>query len=166
MISIFTIGTFTLILNLFLISDLRAKVFTTTAYCSCEKCCDKDPSDEWYGITATGTKAKWETVDVDRKVIKLGHKLRIDRFPNTTFMAEDGGGAIKGNRLDIWFPSHEEDINDIRNHTLLGFPLGTTSSDAKPDKKVGRIISVLSKNKLKKRTVRLLSALSRGRPKK
>ncbi len=61
---------------------------------------------------------------------------------------------------------NEEDINDIRNHTLLGFPLGTTSSDAKPDKKVGRLISVLSKDKLKKRTVRLLSALSRGRPKK
>ncbi len=61
---------------------------------------------------------------------------------------------------------NEEDINDIRKHTLLGFPLGTTSSDAKPDKKVGRLISVLSKDKLKKRTVRLLSALSRGRPKK
>ncbi|HDY66955.1 MAG TPA: hypothetical protein ENH85_04070, partial [Candidatus Scalindua sp.] len=108
MISIFAIGTFTLILNLFLISDLRAEVFTTTAYCSCEKCCDKDPSDEWYGITATGTKAKWGTVAVDRKVIKLGHKLRIDGFPNTTFRAEDVGGAIKGNHLDIWFPSHEE----------------------------------------------------------
>jgi hypothetical protein len=61
---------------------------------------------------------------------------------------------------------NEEDINDIRNHTLLGFPLGTTSSDAKPDKKVGRLISVLSKDKLKKRAVRLLGALSRGRPKK
>ncbi len=108
MISIFAIGTFTLILNLFLFSDLWAEVFTTTAYCSCEKCCDKDPSDEWYGITATGTKAKWGTVAVDRKVIKLGHKLRIDGFPNTTFRAEDVGGAIKGNHLDIWFPSHEE----------------------------------------------------------
>ncbi len=45
---------------------------------------------------------------MDRKVIKLGHKLRIDGFPNTTFMAEDVGGAINGNHLDIWFPSHEE----------------------------------------------------------
>ncbi len=36
MISIFAIGTFTLILNLFLISDLRTKVFTTTTYCSRE----------------------------------------------------------------------------------------------------------------------------------
>ncbi len=106
-ILVFAIGTFTLILNLFLISNLRAEVFMTTAYCSCEKCCDKDPSDEWYGITTTGTKVKWGTVAVDRKVIKLGHKLRIDGFPNTTFRAEDVGGAITGNHLDIWFPSHE-----------------------------------------------------------
>ena len=105
-ISVFAIGALTLILNLFLVSNLRAEVFTTTAYCSCEKCCDKDPSDEWYGITATGTKAKWGTVAVDRKLIKLGSKLKIDGFPDITFMAEDVGGAIKGNHIDIWFPSH------------------------------------------------------------
>ncbi len=107
-ISVFAIGALTLILNLFLVSNLRAEVFTTTAYCSCEKCCDKDPSDEWYGITATGTKAKWGTVAVDRKLIKLGSKLKIDGFPDITFMAEDVGGAIKGNHIDIWFPSHTE----------------------------------------------------------
>ncbi len=107
-ISVFAIGALTLILNLFLVSNLRAEVFTTTAYCSCEKCCDKDPADEWYGITATGTKAKWGTVAVDRKLIKLGSKLKIDGFPDITFMAEDVGGAIKGNHIDIWFPSHTE----------------------------------------------------------
>jgi 3D (Asp-Asp-Asp) domain-containing protein len=105
-ISVFAIGALTLILNLFLVSNLRAEEFTTTAYCSCEKCCDKDPSDEWYGITATGTKAKWGTVAVDRKLIKLGSKLKIDGFPDITFRAEDVGGAIKGNHIDIWFPSH------------------------------------------------------------
>ncbi len=61
---------------------------------------------------------------------------------------------------------NEEDINDIRKHTLLGFPLGTASSGTKPDKKVGRLISVLSKDKLKKRTARLLSTLPGSRPKK
>lgn len=107
-ISVFAIGIFTLTLNLFLVSNLWAAVFKVTAYCSCEKCCDKDPSDEWYGITATGTKAKWGTVAVDRKVIRLGSKLRIEGFPNITFKAEDVGGAIKGNHIDIWFPSHKE----------------------------------------------------------
>ncbi len=104
----FTIGILTLVLGSFLVTNLRAEVFTTTAYCSCEKCCGKDPSDEWYGITATGTKAKWGTVAVDRKVIRLGSSLRMEGFPNTTFRAEDVGGAIKGNHIDIWFTSHKE----------------------------------------------------------
>ncbi len=107
-ISIFTIGILTLMLNSLLVTNLRAEVFTATAYCSCEKCCDKKPSDKWYGITATGKHAKWGTVAVDRKVIKLGSRLRIQGFSSTTFRAEDVGGAIKGNHIDIWFPSHKE----------------------------------------------------------
>ncbi len=91
-----------------LVTNLRTEVFTVTAYCSCEKCCDKKPSDKWYGITATGEQAKWGIVAVDRKVIKLGSRLRIEGFPNTTFRAEDVGGAIKGNHIDIWFSSHKQ----------------------------------------------------------
>ncbi len=45
---------------------------------------------------------------MDRKVIRLGSSLRMEGFPNTTFKAEDVGGAIKGNHIDIWFPSHKE----------------------------------------------------------
>ena len=88
--------------------EFEKELFKITAYCSCEKCCDKKPSDEWYGITATGKHAKWRTVAVDRKVIKLGSRLKIEGFPNTIFYAEDVGGAIKGRHIDIWFPSHEE----------------------------------------------------------
>jgi 3D (Asp-Asp-Asp) domain-containing protein len=94
--------------SMFFVNNLKAEVFKATAYCSCEKCCDKDPSDKWYGITASGKKAKWGTVAVDRKVIKLGSKLKIDGFPETIFRAEDVGGAIKGNHIDVWFPSHKE----------------------------------------------------------
>jgi 3D (Asp-Asp-Asp) domain-containing protein len=88
--------------------NLKAEVFKATAYCSCKKCCDKDPSDKWYGITATGKRAKLGTVAVDRKVIKLGSKLRIEGFPNTIFRAEDIGSAIIGKHIDLWFPSHKE----------------------------------------------------------
>ena len=92
--------------------NLRSsEVFTATAYCSCVKCCNKNPSDRQYGITATGTVAQWGTVAVDRNVIKLESRLRIEGFPNTTFRAEDVGEAIKGNHIDIWFPSHEEALN-------------------------------------------------------
>jgi 3D (Asp-Asp-Asp) domain-containing protein len=105
-VTVFTIGIF--MLNALLVTNSRAEVFKVTAYCSCVKCCNKKPSDKWYGITATGKEAKWGTVAVDRNVIRLGSKLRIEGFPNTTFRAEDVGGAIKGNHIDIWFPSHKE----------------------------------------------------------
>ncbi len=89
-------------------SICEAEVFKATAYCSCIKCCDKDPSDKWYGITATGKKARWGTVAVDKDVIKLGTKLSIKQFPNTIFIAEDVGGAVKGKHIDFWFPNHED----------------------------------------------------------
>lgn len=104
----FAVGILILTLNLLLVANLRADVFTTTAYCSCEKCCDKDSSNKWYGVTATGKKARWGTVAVDRNVIRLGSELRIEGFPNTTFRAEDVGGAIKGNHIDLWFPNHKD----------------------------------------------------------
>ncbi|MFQ5965410.1 MAG: 3D domain-containing protein [Candidatus Scalinduaceae bacterium] len=106
-LNIFVVGIFMFMSNLLSVTDLNAGVFKTTAYCSCEKCCDKATSDRWYGVTATGTKARWGTVAVDKKVIRIGSKLRIEGFPNTTFRAEDVGGAIKGNHIDVWFPNHK-----------------------------------------------------------
>ena len=70
-----------------------------TAYCPCKKCCGK--SD---GITSTGVKAKANrTVAVDPKVIPYGSEVIID---GNTYIAEDCGGAIKGNRVDIFFDDH------------------------------------------------------------
>lgn len=105
---LYAIGTLMLILSLLFAGNLNAEVFTVTAYCSCEKCCNKDYSDKWYGITATGKKAKWGTVAVDRSVVEMGSRMKIEGFPKTTFRAEDVGGAIKGNRIDVWFPTHRE----------------------------------------------------------
>jgi 3D (Asp-Asp-Asp) domain-containing protein len=107
-ITVFFVVMVMFLASMLFVNNLKAEVFKATAYCSCVKCCDKDPSDEWYGITASGKKAKWGTIAVDRKVIKLGSKLRIDGFPETIFRAEDVGGAIKGNHIDVWFPSHKE----------------------------------------------------------
>ena len=77
------------------------KQMTITAYCSCIKCCNKTD-----GITASGTKAtQGRTVAVDPRYITYGTKIIIDGH---TYIAEDCGGCIKGNRLDIFFDSHEE----------------------------------------------------------
>jgi 3D (Asp-Asp-Asp) domain-containing protein len=72
-----------------------------TAYCACESCCGK--SD---GITASGVKARANhTIAVDRNVFPLGTHIL---YNGTEYVAEDTGGAIKGNRIDIYFDNHSE----------------------------------------------------------
>nr|WP_317332774.1 G5 domain-containing protein [uncultured Romboutsia sp.] len=58
-------------------------------------------------ITSTGTKPKWGTIAVDPKVIPYGTKIYIPKF-DMTFTAEDCGGAIKGNKIDIFMGSETE----------------------------------------------------------
>lgn len=78
------------------------QTFTLTAYCGCEKCCGK--SDR---ITATGTYAiEGVTIAVDPTVIPYGSLVDIEGIG--TFVAEDCGGAIKGNKIDIYFERHED----------------------------------------------------------
>ncbi|MCL4369400.1 MAG: LysM peptidoglycan-binding domain-containing protein [Chloroflexi bacterium] len=57
------------------------------------------------GRTATGTRTRWGTVAVDPRVIPLGSKIRVDGFEET-FVAEDTGGGVRGNWIDIWFPDY------------------------------------------------------------
>ena len=73
---------------------------TATAYCPCEKCCGK-----WSdGITASGTTAtEGRTVAVDKNLIPLGTEIIIN---GKTYIAEDTGSAILGNKIDIYFDSH------------------------------------------------------------
>ena len=78
--------------------------FAITHYCACSRCCGK--SD---GVTATGTQATaGRTIAVDPKVIPLGTEVIID---GQSYIAEDTGEAIKGNKIDIFCESHEEAIN-------------------------------------------------------
>ena len=75
--------------------------FTCVAYDACIECCGKTD-----GITKTGTKATaGRTVAVDPDVIPLGSTLLIDGHE---YIAEDIGGAIKGNKIDIFHNSHAE----------------------------------------------------------
>lgn len=81
-------------------------LFTITAYCPCEKCCG-NWSD---GITATGTKAtQGETIAVDPSIIELGSIVYFDGIDGFGgYVAEDTGGAINGNRIDLFFDDHQE----------------------------------------------------------
>lgn len=56
--------------------------------------------------TATGTvPLAGRTVAVDPKVIPYGSEVIINGH---TYIAEDCGGAIKGNRIDILFDTHQQ----------------------------------------------------------
>ncbi|MCR8744062.1 SH3 domain-containing protein [Romboutsia lituseburensis] len=61
-------------------------------------------------ITATGTTPKWGTIAVDPSVIPYGTKVYIPMF-DKVFIAEDCGGAIKGNKIDIFMNSEQECVN-------------------------------------------------------
>lgn len=75
--------------------------YKLTAYCACVKCCGKED-----GITATGTVAtQGRTIAVDPQKIPYGTEVLIDGH---VYVAEDCGGAIKGNRIDVYFDSHTE----------------------------------------------------------
>ena len=62
------------------------------------------------GITATGTRPRWGTIAVDPRIIPYGTKVYIPKF-NMTFVAEDCGGGIKGNKIDIFMNNSSQCYN-------------------------------------------------------
>ena len=79
--------------------------FWLTAYCPCMKCCGKTD-----GITSTGTTAtEGRTIAVDPRVIPYGSTVTIYFADGTshTYTAEDCGGAIRENRIDVFFDDHQ-----------------------------------------------------------
>lgn len=74
--------------------------FFVTHYCNCQLCCGS-----WAGgNTASGTiPTAGRTIAVDPSVIPLGTRVIIN---GQVYIAEDTGGLIKGNKIDIYVPSH------------------------------------------------------------
>lgn len=75
--------------------------FRTTAYCPCYRC-----SEGWGRKTSTGATARANhTIAVDPRVIPYGSKVMIG---GVVYTAEDRGGAVKGNHIDIFFDTHAQ----------------------------------------------------------
>lgn len=73
--------------------------FVITAYCPCGYC-----SGGYGTMTSTGVNAiEGRTIAVDPDVIPYGTEVIID---GRTYIAEDCGGAIDGNEIDIFFEDH------------------------------------------------------------
>lgn len=82
----------------------KVGTFKITGYCSCSRCCGKET-----GITASGTVATaGRTIAADTSQFSFGSKLVINGH---TYTVEDRGGAIKGNRIDIFFSSHSKALD-------------------------------------------------------
>jgi 3D (Asp-Asp-Asp) domain-containing protein len=65
------------------------------------------------GITATGIDLKknpnTKVISVDPSVIPLGSKVNVEGYG--VAIAGDTGGAIKGNRIDVFIPNKQDAIN-------------------------------------------------------
>jgi 3D (Asp-Asp-Asp) domain-containing protein len=78
----------------------QSGVYKVTAYCACMQCCGKTN-----GITASGTHATANRTIAAPKTFAFGTKVVIN---GVTYTVEDRGGAIQGNRIDIYMDTHSE----------------------------------------------------------
>jgi 3D (Asp-Asp-Asp) domain-containing protein len=76
-------------------------LFVVTAYCPCRRCCGPHAR----GITASGTRAD-HRLAAGPPEMPFGTVLAIPGYGRVR--CEDRGGAIKGQRLDVLFPTHEQ----------------------------------------------------------
>ena len=81
-------------------AELRSLgTFKITWYCPCRKC-----SGKWGYQTSSGARCtEGRTVAVDKHVIKEGTHLLINGHE---YVAEDTGGGVRGNHVDIFNESH------------------------------------------------------------
>ena len=98
-----------------------ARTFEVTGYCKCKQCCGWRRT--WYGkpVVASGSskgKRKRVGITASGKEAKEGRTIAADtsKYPFGTIMyvpgygygrVEDRGGAIKGERLDLYFKNHQ-----------------------------------------------------------
>jgi 3D (Asp-Asp-Asp) domain-containing protein len=82
-----------------------------TGYCSCKKCCGEQAA----GITASGKKVSYNRgrfVAADTRILPFGTKVSIPGYhEGVAVEVIDRGGAIKGNKLDLYFPTHQAALN-------------------------------------------------------
>lgn len=80
--------------------------FSISHYCSCPICTNTPKGSR----TATGhIPREGRTVAVDPKIIPLHSIIYVEGLG--TFVAEDVGGAVKGNHLDIYIDDHQRALN-------------------------------------------------------
>lgn len=84
----------------------RGVSMRVTAYCPCAKCCGKYAD----GVTANGHRIRpGEWFAAADKSLPFGTMIAIPGYNDgRPVPVWDRGGAIKGDRLDVFFPTHKE----------------------------------------------------------
>jgi len=111
--------------------EIRKIEMTITAYDLSVESCGKSPDDPAYGITYSGEYVKEGYVAVDPNVIPIDTRVYIEGYGLA--IAKDTGGAIKGNRMDIFMPDYDDCIKwgkKIKNVYILGKELPKELRDA------------------------------------
>lgn len=92
-------------------------LFEVTAYSNHYASTQKNPGDKGYGITYSGRPTvEGRTVAADINKYPIGTVLYIDGVGQR--VVDDIGGAIKKNRLDIYFKSEQDALNYGRKHDV------------------------------------------------
>ncbi len=87
----------------------RTLLCKLTAYGPGYESTGKRPGDPGYMVTASGKMATPKrTIAVDPKLIPMGSLVYIDSIGYR--VAEDVGGAVKGEHIDVYFPSDNEAV--------------------------------------------------------
>jgi 3D (Asp-Asp-Asp) domain-containing protein len=130
MSNFFRVLVFSLILGLLssCVASYESRVYAyktvkmrTTGYCPCQKCCSWEYT--WYfmpvykkgplkgkykkvGYCADGTKAHYGVIAADTRYYPIGTIMYIKGYGYG--VVHDRGGAIKGDHIDLYFPTHEQ----------------------------------------------------------
>lgn len=94
------------------ISPRKTLVMNATAYSN-----SPESQGKWVGKTATGMTPRVGVVAVDPNVIPLGTKLYIEGYGHA--VAGDTGGAIKGNKIDLFMNTRQECFNFGRRNVTV-----------------------------------------------
>ena len=81
-------------------SGMCLGTFTITGYCNCDSC------SGGHSLTYSGTVPKANhTIAADLNLFPIGTKLLIDGI---VYTVEDMGSTVNGNKIDIYYSTHEE----------------------------------------------------------
>lgn len=93
---------------------------TATAYCSCEICCGEWALNRPNGIvyTASGAEAvQGVTIAADWSIYPPGTVLFVEGLGE--MIVQDRGGAISGQKIDVFFNNHEDALHFGRQEVRI-----------------------------------------------